>query len=90
MCVLLMLLYVQYKTMALWRNENELLFRGFTVDKIDMLHKVRRHMKLSLPRKHLCRGNSEIVEEVFAKGSIRARESVAESAHITGSLRKRN
>lgn len=72
MCALLMLLYVQYKTMALWRDENELIFRGFTVDKMDMLHEIKRHIKLSLPRKHLCRGNSETVEEVFAEGKHQA------------------
>lgn len=54
LCALLMVAYVQYKTMALWRNENGLIFRVFAVDKIDTLHKIRRHIKPSLPRKHLC------------------------------------
>lgn len=55
--------------MVLWRSENGFIFRGFTVDKIDMLHKMR--YKAVLPRKHLCRVNSETVE-VFAKGKHQA------------------
>lgn len=40
LCALLMVLYVQYKTVGLWRNENGLIFRDFAVDKIDMLHRM--------------------------------------------------